>query len=91
MKRFKQKNNTYVILGIIKNYNFNKKKSYFISPTTIGIMILKISAKFKNQIYQITTIRIDLGLNPYLKIKSIIYKYLCLIINRSWIIKIDLY
>ena len=60
-----KKNNTYVILGTIKNYNSNKK-SYFISQTTV-YMILKIRTNFKNQINQITTIRIDLRLNPYLK------------------------
>ena len=30
-------------------------------------MILKIRTNFKNQINQITTIRIVIGLNPYLK------------------------
>ena len=41
-------------------------------------MILKIRTNFKNQINQITTIRIDLGLNPYLK------KVLLYINNFAW-------
>ena len=61
------KNNTYVILGTSKNYNSNKKNHISFHYLQYAYMILKNRVNFKNQINQITIIRIDLGLNLYLK------------------------